>query len=113
MANKNVGLQPLRVPAGWFIELNNFYEVEPVTENTDYFFSAVLISGENKRLGVSFDSRYEPEGMPGGEFVLVLQKQDYDRKGHITHVSVLDVKRTKQKAHFILQLEEFMQTGTV
>ncbi|EIX6435699.1 hypothetical protein MKU92_004733 [Salmonella enterica] len=107
----DVQIQRLRIPTGWDISINNFYEVDPVDEFIEYFYGSVLISGDNKNMGLSFDSRYEPEGTPDGYFILVMQKNEYDKKGKIKNVTVLDVKRTKKREVFIKYLEGFMQTG--
>ncbi|NUU69034.1 hypothetical protein HQN64_23455 [Enterobacteriaceae bacterium BIT-l23] len=108
---KNAELQRIRFPSGWNIGINNLYEVEPDEEYIDYYYGSTLISADNKLMGLSFDSRYEPEGVPGGEFILVLQKNEYDKKGKIKNVSVLDIKKTKKKDVFIENLERFMKTG--
>ncbi|MCG8709709.1 hypothetical protein JHU04_002960 [Brenneria sp. 4F2] len=63
------GMQPLRVASGWSIDVNNFYSLEPSSENRDWFCGSVLISGNNNK-GLCFDSKFEPEGDPNGEFVL-------------------------------------------
>ena len=70
-----IEIQRLRVPSGWNISINNFYEVEPVEEFIEYFYGSVLISGDCKNMGLGFDSRYEPEGTPDGFFILVVQKK--------------------------------------
>lgn len=66
--NQKIRLQRLRVPTGWTIGINNFYEVEPVDDFIEYYYGSVLIGGDNKIMGLSFDSRYEPEGEPNGDF---------------------------------------------
>ncbi|SHO59311.1 hypothetical protein [Vibrio quintilis] len=107
----NVEIQRLRIPSGWSININNFYEVDPVEEFIEYYYGSVLIGGSNKIMGLSFDSRYEPEGTPNGYFILVMQKNEYDKNGKIKAVTVLDIKKTKEREDFIKSLEYFMRTG--
>jgi hypothetical protein len=38
-------LQPLRVPSGWTITINNLYEVDLTPETADWFSSSVLLGG--------------------------------------------------------------------
>lgn len=59
-------------------------------------------------MGLSFDSRYELQGISNGNFILVLQKNEYDKKGKIKGVTVLDIKKTKEGVTFIKYLEDFM-----
>lgn len=110
---ENIGLQPIRVPTGWAISINNFFNIEPVDEYIDYFYSSVLISGYSKLMGLSFDSRYEPEGAPNGEFVLVMQKNEHDKKGKIINFEVIGIIKTKERHIFIKCLEYFMKEGGV
>lgn len=79
----DIKIQPLRISPGWDVSINNFYEVDPVDEFIEYFYGSVLISGDNKNMGLSFDSRYEPEGIPNGNFILVLQKNEYDKRAKL------------------------------
>jgi hypothetical protein len=74
-------LQPIRVPSGWTITINNFFEVELTQETNDWFTSSVLLGGVRRSSGHCFDSRVEPEGDPDGEFVIDLLKIEYDHKG--------------------------------
>ncbi|MCZ3384156.1 hypothetical protein [Kosakonia sp. SOY2] len=113
MTDKKTKLQKLRIPTGWSIGINNLYEVDPVSEYIDYYYGSVLISGDNRLMRLSFDSRYEPEGQPGGDFILVLQRSDYDKKGKLTGVEVIDIKKTKDKKLFVEMLERFMEQGVV
>jgi len=39
-----------------------------------YYYSAVLIGGDNKIMGLSFVFLYEPEGEPNREFILFWQR---------------------------------------
>ena len=111
MKDEKVILQSLRVPTGWNISINNFYDIEPSNAGLEYYYSSVLISGDSNLMGLSFDSRYEPEGQLGGDFVLVLQRNNYDKKGKIKSAEVLGIIKTKSKNKFIEMLEKFMEEG--
>ena len=79
--NLKYKLQPLRVPSGWTITINNLYEVEFTEENLDWFSSSVLIGGEHRSTGYCFDCSLEPESDANGEFVVEFLKINYDSKG--------------------------------
>ncbi|HHQ4309183.1 TPA: hypothetical protein ACSP7Y_005261 [Serratia fonticola] len=87
---ENIDLQPIRVPTGWAISINNFFDIVPTDKHIDYFYASVLISGDRKLMGLSFDSRYEPEGVPNGEFILAMQKNEY-KKVRIINVEVIEI----------------------
>lgn len=108
---ENIDLQPIRVPTGWAISINNFFNIDPVDEYIDYFYSSVLISGDSKLMGLSFDSRYEPEGVPNGDFILVMQKNEYNKKGMVINADVIDIIKTKERHIFTKCLEYFMMEG--
>lgn len=103
-------LQPIRVPSGWTITINNFFEVELTPETKDWFTSSVLLGGVRRSSGHCFDSRVEPEGDPDGEFVIDFLKIEYDHKGKPVKNSevFLGEFRTKSKIEFIKQIESFM-----
>ena len=103
-------LQPLRVPSGWCMTINNLYEVELTPETSGWFSSSVLIGGARQSTGHCFDSRVEPEGDPDGEFVVDFWMIKYDDKGQPVKNSevFLGDFRTKSKALFIGKIESFM-----
>lgn len=103
-------LQPVRVPSGWTITINNLFEVELTPENVDWFTSSVLIGGVRRSTGHCFDSRLEPEGDPDGEFVIEFLEIQYDHKGKPVKNSevLLSEFRTYSKAEFIGKIESFM-----
>ncbi|HHS7810780.1 hypothetical protein J1G18_27640 [Pseudomonas sp. MIS38] len=103
-------LQPIRVPSGWTITINNLFEVELTPETSDWFTCSVLLGGVRPSSGHCFDSRVEPEGDPNGEFVIDFLKIDYDQKGKPVKNSevFLGEFRTKSKIEFIKKIESFM-----
>jgi len=103
-------LQPIRVPSGWTITINNLYEVELTPETCGWFSSSVLIGGVRQSTGHCFDTRVEPEGDPDGEFVIDMLTIEYDRRGEPIKNSekFLGEFRTKSKIEFIERIEDFM-----
>ena len=103
-------LQPIRVPSGWTVTINNLFEVELTPETSDWFTCSVLLGGVRRSSGHCFDSRVEPEGDPNGEFVIDFLKIDYDQKGKPVKNSevFLGEFRTKSKIEFIKKIESFM-----
>ncbi|PQP01642.1 hypothetical protein C5612_20040 [Pseudomonas frederiksbergensis] len=103
-------LQPIRVPSGWTITINNLFEVELTKENTEWFSCSVLLGGVRKSTGHCFDARVEPEGDPEREFVIVFLTIQYDDKGKPlknSEVFLGDFK-TKNKTEFIDKIESYM-----
>ncbi|MED7666588.1 hypothetical protein GXB78_05110 [Pseudomonas moraviensis subsp. stanleyae] len=103
-------LQPIRIPSGWTITINNLFEVELTAETCDWFSSSVLIGGARQSTGHCFDTRVEPEGDPDGEFVIDMLTIEYDKRGEPIKNSekFLGEFRTKSKIEFIERIEEFM-----
>lgn len=99
--SEDIDLQPIRVPTGWAISINNFFSIDPVDEYIDYFHSSILISGDNKLMGLNLDSRYKPEGTPNGDFVFVMQKNEYDKKVKIINSEVIGIIKTKEILMFL------------
>lgn len=96
-------LQPLRVPSGWTITINNLFEVDLAPETAEWFSSSVLLGGVRRATGHCFDSRVEPEGDPSGEFVVDFLTIKYDNKGKPLKNSeiFLGEFRTKDKMEYI------------
>ena len=103
-------LQPIRVPSGWTITINNLFEVELTKETTEWFSSSVLLGGVRKSTGHCFDARVEPEGDPEGEFVIDFLTIQYDNKGKPVKNSevFLGDFKTKNKSEFIDKIESYM-----
>jgi hypothetical protein len=62
-------------------------------------------------MGLSFDSRYEPEGVPNGDFILVMQRNEYNKKGVVINIEVIDIIKTKERHILTKFLECFMKEG--
>lgn len=107
-------LQPLRVPGGWSITVNTLFEVEPGPDTMQWFSSALLLWGHCHASGHCFNSHFEPEDDPQGEFVLECYKVEHDRHGKAIKGSevFLGEWRTRSKAQFIENVEQFMREST-
>lgn len=107
-------LQPLRVPGGWSITVNTLFEVEPGPDSMQWFSSALLLWGHCRGTGYCFNSHFEPEDDPDGQFVLEMAKVAYDRHGNAVKDSVvfLAAFRTRSKAQFVARVEQFMLDPT-
>ena len=106
-------LQPLRVPAGWQISVNTLFEVDPGENTMQWFSSALLLWGHCTASGYCFNSHFEPEDDPQGEFVLELARVQYDRSGKAVKGTevFLEERRTRSRAQFVAWVEQFMLTG--
>ncbi|AOW21096.1 hypothetical protein [Urechidicola croceus] len=63
-------LQPLRIIAGWKVDWNTFYEVDPTSETMHYFEGSSLLQLSNYNLYRSIDLEWRPEKDVNGEFIL-------------------------------------------
>lgn len=64
------GLQPLRIPAGWNVEWNLFYEVDISKETLTYLDSSSLIHLNNYSLMRAINLDFRPENDINGYFYL-------------------------------------------
>lgn len=104
-------LQPLRVASGWSIDVNNLYHFDPTPENMEWFFGSILISGHHEKTGLCFDSRYEPEGDPAGEYVLDFLRFRANKKtGEVEMHEFLGSRSTRSREEFVDWIETFMFT---
>ncbi len=65
-----IDLQPLRISAGWNVEWNLFYEVDPSEENMHYLDSSSLLHLNNYGLMRALDLDFKPENDVNGSFCL-------------------------------------------
>lgn len=101
-------LQPLRVPAGWTIYINVFFEVDPTNEFIDYFDSSFpLLGGYSNTMQLSFYLEYEQKGIPFGDFILVMM----NNVDNSIESEVIDIKETKCRKQIIELIENFMLHG--
>ena len=67
-------LQPLRIPPGWRIEWNTWFEIDPTTGNVraGYFGGSSLFMATHEARRLYLDLEWRPEDDPAGEFVLTV-----------------------------------------
>ncbi len=72
-----LGLQPLRIPAGWKVDWNSLYETSRV-EDGDFGGSSVFMATHEGRRCL-IDVEFRPEHDPSGHFILTVQYQPWAR----------------------------------
>ena len=67
-------LQPLRIPTGWTVGWNTFFDIDPkfrTYDQTSWHFTEDMLQIESRRLGVLVDLGWRPEFRARGSFRLV------------------------------------------
>ena len=84
---EKINLQPLRITAGWCIEWNLFYEVDPSKETMHYLDSSSLLHLENHQLMRAINLDFKPEKDVNGDFYLrvINLTKIINKKGHINY----------------------------
>src|SRR5438105_712067 len=75
-------LQPPRIPSGWSVRWNNFFEVEPGSKSWDdnrRYFDEDMLLLENQVQGVAVDLGWYPSSRASGSFMVVAVRQSGDR----------------------------------
>jgi hypothetical protein len=65
-----IDIQPLRITAGWSVEWNLFYEVDPSEENMHYLDASSLLHLTNYSLMRAINLDFRPENDINGVFYL-------------------------------------------
>lgn len=77
-------LQELRIPTGWFISYNQFYDISPskeTVESIDTFFTQDILQLEHKDRNRLMDLGWYPEGdYKNGSYGLVVYEGDFHGK---------------------------------
>ncbi|MFY0673558.1 MAG: hypothetical protein JXQ87_09135 [Bacteroidia bacterium] len=63
-------LQPLSIESGWYIEWNQFYEIDPSNDAMHYFDSSSLLHLNNEHAHKALNLEWRPEADLEGEFIL-------------------------------------------
>ena len=71
--------QPLRIPPGWTIGWNTFYEVDPSEETKGWFGGSSLFYAVNKGRRFMIDVEWRPEFDPSGNFRMSVHYVPYPR----------------------------------
>lgn len=72
-----LGLQPLRIPAGWKVEWNTLYATSSVERGEFGGSSVFLAMNEGRRFCITVEFR--PEFDPNGHFSLLVEYQPWPR----------------------------------
>ncbi|MEV7548704.1 hypothetical protein AB0N89_03670 [Amycolatopsis sp. NPDC089917] len=118
-------LQPLRVAAGWRIDISGLYAVDPSPETMEWFYGSVLISGNDGHSRLTFDARWEPEGDPEGCYTVDFLRlpragkgkgKGLAREGNTARgrdeVEFIGTWTTRSRPELVAVLESFMFTRT-
>lgn len=102
----------MRIPSGWHISLNCFFEVDPTPDTMEWFYGSVLIGGTNLGTGYCFDARFEPEGDPNGSYVVDFIRVKFDKTGEVIPESekVIGSATSKTRHEFSSILENYMES---
>ena len=68
----DISYQPLRMPAGWRVDWNKLFDLDPTVENVraGYFGGSSLLAASNEHLRLQIDLEWRPEDDPSGEYLL-------------------------------------------
>lgn len=110
-------LQPLRIDAGWQVNYNQFYEVDPISGYEHYFEGSSLLMLQNKARLKLIDVQWRPEGDLDGEYqVSVLNfLENFNTKTNGFDIDT-DWEQpflsfsTKSRLALVEKLEELMRT---
>jgi hypothetical protein len=106
--NQKVNIQPLRIPTGWQISWNRFYEIDPpeimTADYRDYFdedmFFAMYYSLEmGKRIGLDLGWGYKNEG---GSYILSVVHYT-EIKFKESHKKVIKIRKEGQTLNYRLE----------
>src|SRR5258705_2985476 len=110
---KDPPLQPLRIPSGWSVKWNKFYDVEPKFKSYDqlsWCFDEDMLYIINDWLQVAVDLGWYPSFKSPGSFGLVAVRLDEDAsKPGASRESPLRKFRTRSKEKVVRTLERWME----
>lgn len=72
-------LQPLRIPAGWRIDINKLIEADPGRGNIGHFGGTTMFSAINEARRFWIDIEWRPEFDVDGEFRMTIEYAPYVR----------------------------------
>ena len=94
-------LQPLRIPAGWIVEYNDFREVDPSggSAGSDWLRED-LLQLKYPAAGILIDVGWYEEG-DSGEFAVYVKEDDFDGK-------CLGEFRSRDRQHVVAEVERLL-----
>jgi hypothetical protein len=77
----DIRLQPLRIPAGWRLDANVFYAIDPAEESVrlGYFGGSSLFMATLEAWRLIVDLEWRPEDDPAGEYQLTVYCSPWPR----------------------------------
>jgi hypothetical protein len=66
----DVRFQPLRIPSGWTVDWNTFYEEDPCEDNFIVFDGSSLFAATHRGAKVSIDMEFHPKNLEEGNTTL-------------------------------------------
>ena len=72
-------LQPLRVPAGWFINWNTLEQVDPADAEERAFGGSSLFMATHEQMRYRIDVEWRPEFDPEGSYHLTVEYARWER----------------------------------
>lgn len=98
---------PLRIPAGWMIAQNNFYDVAPNSVlnegRLDFPFVQDILQLNNRHLRMTLDLGWYPDGDPRGSFRLALIQWDTPPNHHEMPKQTITQTRNGIKYRYTLE----------
>ena len=107
IAIKHFELQPLRIPAGWFVCYNMFSEYDPDTDSEEYCFELCEDMLQLKNKNLLIDLGWYPEGDMKGNYRLFL----VDTTKEFPFETPLKVFSSTSKKEIIQMIENWTNHG--
>jgi hypothetical protein len=105
-------LQALRIPSGWHISSNMFFEIDPTEENIDWFYSGSLFCATNNCCKRTIDLEYQPEDDPTGEFILSFLEitgwTQASRRKRRPEYQIIEEFSSRSRIEIVEKIEQFM-----
>ena len=73
------GLQPLRIPAGWFINWNTLLEIDPAEAEGGAFAGSSLFMATHAQMRFQIDVEWRPEFDPDGSYQMRVEYAPWKR----------------------------------
>lgn len=108
---KAASLQPLRIPTGWSVRWNNFYDVQPAFHSHDsasFYFDEDMLLLVNEHQQIAVDLGWYPAFQSTGGFVLLAVRHigegSSEDWGH-----PLRKLRTRSKQKVVREIERWLE----
>ena len=97
-------LQPLRIPAGWVVEYNDFREIDPSPQAVDQsWLREDLLQVKQPRIGILVDVGWYGVA-DSGQFVIFVHKGDFRRE-------CLHEFHSRDRLSVVAEVERLLRSG--